>query len=520
MSEKLTKLDRELHRTFSEIGVKATNKELAEYLGWNEGTVNYHRRKLEKWGIIKKSGRKNGSYTYEVIVDPSSIFSNLKHKSGEQYTKQELLEALEKWTMEHGKSPTMRDIDNDPHMPSTCTYHNNFGSFNKAKELLGLETYTPGDKIYSDEQLLELLIKWTKKHRRPPYNSDLVKDKSMPNPNTYWKRFNSLNNAKKLVGLPIFEHDSKLNYIGALLKEWKKDRKKRIAQATLHTYLKNLKQLEEFLYKKGKIMQEISIIDIENYINSVKELYARGTIKTITNAINNLLEYCRQKKKLFVDEDMINDLKDFFRVTLRQIEDLSAEEPALSEDEVKIIKKKLKDYPLFDTMFRLDLNLGLRAGEFAKIKIKEGLIKNRKQARKGDVWLDLNRGIIMIYRNKTRRPHLVALTQGMLRLVKKQLKLRKLYRVNHEYLFFSKTGKRLTNNIVFTYYQKISDITGIKVTSHKVRRTMSTMLEKRGVPHGIIRFRIGHKPKDTTQYYQRYPINERQEILEEKVRIL
>lgn len=126
----------------------------------------------------------------------------------------------------------------------------------------------------------------------------------------------------------------------------------------------------------------------------------------------------------------------------------------------------------------------------------------------------------MIYRNKTRRPHLVALTQGMLRLVKKQLKLRKLYRVNHEYLFFSKTGKRLTNNIVFTYYQKISDITGIKVTSHKVRRTMSTMLEKRGVPHGIIRFRIGHKPKDTTQYYQRYPINERQEILEEKVRIL
>jgi hypothetical protein len=46
------------------------------------------------------------------------------------------------------------------------------------------------------------------------------------------------------------------------------------------------------------------------------------------------------------------------------------------------------------------------------------------------------------------------------------------------------------------------------------------MLEKRGVPHAVIRMRMGHIPKDGTQLYQRYSIEERQEILEEKIGIL
>ena len=126
----------------------------------------------------------------------------------------------------------------------------------------------------------------------------------------------------------------------------------------------------------------------------------------------------------------------------------------------------------------------------------------------------------MIYRRKSRRPYLVALTQEMVQLVKKQLTLRKLYDVQHEYLFFSKKGKPLHRHSIFPYYREISKIVGFRVTSHKVRRTMATMLEKRGVLHSIIRNRMGHAPEDDTQRYQRIPIQERQEILEEKVGLL
>ena len=70
------------------------------------------------------------------------------------------------------------------------------------------------------------------------------------------------------------------------------------------------------------------------------------------------------------------------------------------------------------------------------------------------------------------------------------------------------------------YYRQISKIVGFKVTSHKVRRTMSTLLEKRGVPHSITLKRMGHAPTDMTRFYQKYPIDEKKEILEEKVGIL
>jgi integrase len=243
------------------------------------------------------------------------------------------------------------------------------------------------------------------------------------------------------------------------------------------------------------------------------------------NAIRNFLKFFLrkaiiEKSEPLFDLSMIELINAFFKTQLRQMEDYSEDDPALSEEEVKIIKEKLTDYPLLQTMFILDLNLGLRASEFVKIKVKQGLISNRKQTQKGNVWIDLSRGILMIYRGKSRSPHLVALTREMVQLVKKQLRLRKLYGVKHEYLFFSKKGKPLRDHSIYPYYLQISKIVGFRVTSHKVRRTMATILEKRGVPHSIIQRRMGHKPKDDTQHYQRFPIQERIQILEGKVRIL
>jgi len=102
----------------------------------------------------------------------------------------------------------------------------------------------------------------------------------------------------------------------------------------------------------------------------------------------------------------------------------------------------------------------------------------------------------------------------MKRLVKRQLKLRDSFGVKHEYLFFSKTRKyRLLSDTVHDHYQKISEITGIKITAHKVRRTMATLLEDR-VPHSIIRIRMGHAPKDTTGQYQRHAMQKRKKILQ------
>ena len=439
-----------------------------------------------------------------------------------KYTEEELLELLKAWAKKHNKSPSARDINKDESMPDVTTYKRRFGSFNKVKQLAGLEII---DFSYTDEELLKLLKEWSKANKKSPSINDINKDESMPNVSTYIRHFGSFNRVKELAGLEIFEYDSELNYVSSLLEEWKNGRYGEISESTLDSYLRHLKDLEEFLEENGKTLKELSIIDIKNYVLLVKGNYAKNSMSQKFNAIRNFLKFFLRKgiiektEPLF-DLAMIEYVDGFFRKQMKQMEDDAVEDEALSEEEVKIIKEKLKDYPMFQIMFILDLNLGLRASEFCKIKTNEGTIRNRKQARKNDIWIDLNRGILMIYRGKSKRPHLVALTEEMKTLVKKQLLLRKLYGVTHEFLFFSKKGNPLRKNRIIMYYGEISKITGIKVTSHKVRRTMATLFEKKGVPHSIIQKRMGHSPKDITQEYQRYPIEEKIEILDKKIGIL
>ena len=501
--------------------VKYANKELLE--------------KLKKWAKTHKKSpsmhdinKDKSMPSVTAYVNHFGSFNKAKELAGleihrriDKYSKEELLEKLKKWAKTHRKSPLARDIREDKSMPSVSTYEEHFGNFNKAKELAGLKITNK----HTNEELLEKLKKWAKTHKKSPSSRDIGKDKSTPSISTYKKVFGSFNKAKELAGLSLFEYDSELNYVGNLLKDWKDGRKEELSEFTLKEYLRTLKHFEDFLIESGKTMQDMTVTDIKKYILEIKEMYAKGSIETKFNAIKNFLKFFLRKaiiEKLepLFDLSMIEYINAFFKAILRQIEDDSKEDDALSEEEVETIKVRLKDYPLLDTLFRLDLNLGLRASEFIKIKVTQGLIRNRQQARKGDVWIDLTRGILMIYRKKSKRPHLVALTHEMVQLVKTQLILRKLYGVEHEFLFFTKTGKPLQRHTIFVYYQQISEIVGFKVTSHKVRRTMATMLEKRGVPHSIIKRRMGHVIKDITRKYQRIPIQERQQILEENVGIL
>lgn len=52
-------------------------------------------------------------------------------------TDEELLESLRQFERENGRPPTCRDIFNDPRYPSLTTYTRHFGSFEKAKKLVG-----------------------------------------------------------------------------------------------------------------------------------------------------------------------------------------------------------------------------------------------------------------------------------------------------------------------------------------------------------------------------------------------
>lgn len=446
------------------------------------------------------------------------------------YNKEILMEKLKLWVKTHEKNPTSRDITNDPTMPSLKAYINHFGSFNEAKIIAGLEINENFAKItYTKEDLIKKLIEWKECHGKSPSTNDIDSDESMPSVRTFRNHFGSFNNAKCEAGLEIYIHDSELNHLDSIpiLNEWQNGRKGELEDTTITGYLRVLLRFDKFLKENNKSLSNMNFVDIKNYTFKIREIYAKSSMEQEFNAIMNFLNFFYRKAKIEkkiakspFDESTLIITESFFQKQFKKMEDDRNVEPALTREEVNKIKKKLKQYPLLDVMFRLDLNLGLRASEFAKIKINEGKINSRNEARDNDVWIDLSSGILMIYRRKVRRPHLVALTKKMILLVKKQLMLRKHYDVAHNFLFFSKQGKQLRSHLIYIYYQEISDLVGFRVTSHRVRRTMATMLDEAGVPHAIIRNRMGHSPRDITEKYKHYSIKKQVEILEEKVGIL
>jgi len=78
---------------------------------------------------------------------------------------------------------------------------------------------------YTKEKLLELLKAWAKEHNKSPSKRDIRKDKSMPSIMAYTYHFGTFNRVKELAGLSLFEHDSELNYVGNLIKEWREGRR-------------------------------------------------------------------------------------------------------------------------------------------------------------------------------------------------------------------------------------------------------------------------------------------------------
>ena len=444
----------------------------------------------------------------------------MKKPNKKNYSKEELIQKLQDWVKIHGKSPKQREIEEDPSMPSFMTYISHFGSFNAAKKAAGLKVYKQGNQQYEREYLLEKLRERAKELGRPVRAKDIDNDKSIPSMSTYRKVFGSLEEAQREAGVEVYKYKSRFDNAGKIIKEFRKTREKEgLSKSTIKTHLITLKDLEDFLVQRGKKLRGLSLEDLQDFIFTMTNQYSRKTLKVKLAAIRNLFKFILRKARLektepVIDEVIMIEADSLIKRILRLKEDDNEEKEALTEEEVSEIKEKLKTHIFFLTLFEIGLNLGLRASEYKYIKAKEGRIESKKQARKEDVWIDLEEGLIRVYRQKSNKTFLLELTEEMKFLVKRQLNLRNIYGVKHEYLFFSKTRKyRLLSDTVHDHYQKISEITGIKLTAHKVRRTMATLLEDR-IPHSIIRIRMGHAPKDTTGQYQRHAMKKRQKILQ------
>lgn len=119
-----------------------------------------------------------------------------------KYTREELILSLQKKAEELGRAPTCRDIDEDRNMPSFYPYYTTFGGLNNALKQAGLKPNRMGvRRKYTDDELLEFLIKKAISLKRPPNSCDMDSDPAMPSYTTYKLRFGSFKHALNKAGL-------------------------------------------------------------------------------------------------------------------------------------------------------------------------------------------------------------------------------------------------------------------------------------------------------------------------------
>lgn len=149
------------------------------------------------------------------IVDKNPIKEKLKGLEEEQYfgkykdrrmdnkyTEKELLNYLNQFYEENGRSPTTVDFANNLRYPAVKTYQIHFGSWNRAIEMAELWDNRLTVR-FANEELLEYFKQFYRENGRSPVANNFRNNPKYPSASTYITHFGSWQKALKLVGLYV-----------------------------------------------------------------------------------------------------------------------------------------------------------------------------------------------------------------------------------------------------------------------------------------------------------------------------
>jgi hypothetical protein len=114
-----------------------------------------------------------------------------RHARPPERTRAEVIEAIRSWTAETGRPPRQADWPsvNGARWPSYMTVTTHFGTWRAGLEAAG---FRANRRLWSSEEIVEALRRYTREHGRPPRQQDLVYGATgMPAPHTIRRRFGS-----------------------------------------------------------------------------------------------------------------------------------------------------------------------------------------------------------------------------------------------------------------------------------------------------------------------------------------
>ncbi len=432
-----------------------------------------------------------------------------------KYTDESLLQYIRDLHEQHGKVPQALDFKGNPLNPSPMTYTRHFGSWSKAVRLAG---YLPRNYVYSDKELLNVLVKFFEEHGRVPKYPDLRR-KELPDGATYKRRFGSLITAIELAGLEIPENNNKTDVenLSDILRDYYYSGE--FARSSLVTNIPILVDFESYLIevrnKQG--FQELELSDMIEYFNHLetKGVYdakrdqKANSVNTLVNKAYTIAGFLTwdEENDVCISKKTRKKIRKWIRNNYSNEHRTETTRVSLTESQVKTIFKTVR-HPILRFVFWLGLNFGLRREEYTRIKREH---------------IDLESKRIKIYgksKGNIPKERILTLTDEQVRYLNRQMKQRMLFRPNHDYLITTRQGKRPYRNAIWKYYKEISKKVGFRVTPHDVRYTAAKIWEKAQNEHGErmllsdIQKMLGHANLRVTSLYLRSGIEELEERVE------
>lgn len=194
------------------------------------------------------------------------------------YTDNNLIEYLIKLNKELGRTPGQRDMENKKGYPSAMTYAKRFGSWNNALKKAGIAHNVISE--YSKIQLIKLLKKKASVLGRAPYQNEINADPEMSSTGPYFRVFGNWNKALEKAGL-------KSNYISFY------------SDTELIKFIK-------------KLYKELGHIPNSLEMNNAKGYPASSVFKRAFGTYNKAVIYAGLKpayRKIITNEELITCLK-------------------------------------------------------------------------------------------------------------------------------------------------------------------------------------------------------------------
>ncbi|MBT3465398.1 hypothetical protein HOD20_06050 [archaeon] len=115
-----------------------------------------------------------------------------------KYTKEQLIFYIQNFHKKKKKVPTIKDINSDKKSPSSSTYANRFGSWNKTLIVCGFKI---NKKKYSKKEMIESVKLLSKELGKIPKGSDLKNREWIASYSTYRQKFGNWKKVLKQAGL-------------------------------------------------------------------------------------------------------------------------------------------------------------------------------------------------------------------------------------------------------------------------------------------------------------------------------